>query len=143
MNGFGDPLGTRPDTPCREWRGRLNDNGYGTRRYDSKARPRRMLAHRWVWEQINGPIPPGMLVMHRCDNPACFRYDHLRLGTPSDNMYDKAMKGRSGRTYARATACVNGHPYPESARYHSGHAICKVCDATKQRERRAAKRASL
>ena len=39
------------------------------------------LLHRWVWEQVNGPIPPGMVVMHRCDNPPCFRLDHLMLGT--------------------------------------------------------------
>jgi DNA invertase Pin-like site-specific DNA recombinase len=53
-----------------------------------------MLIHRWVWEQINGPIPKGMVIMHTCDNPPCFLYDHLRLGTQAENMADMRAKGR-------------------------------------------------
>jgi HNH endonuclease len=48
-----------------------------------------------VWEQVNGPIPEGMVVMHLCDNPPCYRYDHLRLGTNADNMADMVAKGRA------------------------------------------------
>lgn len=50
--------------------------------------------HRWVWETAFGPIPPGMQIMHLCDNPPCYRLDHLQLGTPADNCADRDGKGR-------------------------------------------------
>jgi hypothetical protein len=53
------------------------------------------LAHRVSWEIANGPIPTGMLVLHRCDNPPCVRPEHLFLGTSHDNNLDMARKRRS------------------------------------------------
>ena len=79
-------------TPCRLWHG-ANIRGYG-RKYDRTTK-RTVMLHRWVWEQINGPIPDGMVVMHVCDTPACYRYDHLRLGTQLDNIADMTAKGRA------------------------------------------------
>jgi HNH endonuclease len=55
-----------------------------------------MRVHRWVWEQVNGPIPDGRCVLHRCDNPPCFRLDHLWLGSKADNAADRDTKGRTG-----------------------------------------------
>ena len=46
---------------------------------------RETFAHRWTWEQANGPIPRGMVVMHICDNPPCVELSHLRLGTHAEN----------------------------------------------------------
>lgn len=51
-------------------------------------------AHRYSWELANGPVPPGMFVCHRCDNPACVRPEHLFLGTAKDNTQDMLTKGR-------------------------------------------------
>lgn len=51
-------------------------------------------AHRVSWELWNGPIPPGQLVLHRCDVPTCVRPDHLFLGSQQDNLADARSKGR-------------------------------------------------
>ncbi len=51
-------------------------------------------ASRISWTLYNGPIPRGMHVLHKCDNPRCMRPDHLFLGTNADNVADKVRKGR-------------------------------------------------
>lgn len=79
-------------TPCREWQGARTAAGYGVRRINGKNR----YVHRWVYSRLHGGFRgiSGKLVMHLCDNPPCFRYDHLRLGTTADNAADMVAKGR-------------------------------------------------
>jgi hypothetical protein len=76
---------------CWLWTLSRHDFGYG--QVVVKRRPRG--AHRVAWELMNGPIPEGMSVLHRCDNPPCCNPAHLFLGTDADNAFDKVRKGRA------------------------------------------------
>ena len=77
-------------TGCWEWNGSSDAKGYGRINIGNKP----MLVHRTSWEVFRGPIPNGMYVLHRCDNPRCIRPEHLFLGDQQMNMDDKAAKKR-------------------------------------------------
>lgn len=51
-------------------------------------------AHRVAWNEAFGPIPDGLCVLHRCDQPRCINPEHLFLGTRRDNSADMREKRR-------------------------------------------------
>lgn len=105
------------EIPCDE----SGSNGYG--------------AHRSTWIAANGPVPSGMLICHRCDNPPCHELAHLFLGTQTDNMRDAADKGRmrglfeAGHTRSRK---LTEDEYADiRARYADGRTLRHHPDPTK------------
>ena len=72
---------------CWLWNGYCDPNGY--------ARYGRLLASRIAFELEREPIPDGLCVCHRCDNPRCVNPAHLWLGTQPDNVADMVTKGRA------------------------------------------------
>lgn len=94
---FWENVDKRGPDDCWEWMAG-KEFGYGyIRREGHKGKMAR--AHRVAWELTNGPIPKGMCVLHRYDNPGCCNPAHLWLGTLADNNADMAAKGRHAVKY--------------------------------------------
>jgi hypothetical protein len=77
---------------CWLWTGWHDAAGYGEMSIPGTGRNTK--AHRVAYLLTKGPIPDGLLVLHRCDNPPCVRPGHLFLGTQGDNARDREAKGR-------------------------------------------------
>jgi hypothetical protein len=84
---------------CWPWTGCTSDEGYGRLQKDKNSGV--IYAHRFSFEMHKGKIPPGILIMHECDNPPCCNPKHLHLGTVQMNNDDAAKKGRklSGKNH--------------------------------------------
>lgn len=100
--------------------------GYVCVSYRNKA----WRVHRLMYTLMVGPIPEGVEVLHRCDNPPCCNPMHLRLGTGSDNARDRVAKKRDRNS--RKASCPRGHSYD----YHyvkGNRRRCTECDRIRQR----------
>lgn len=95
---------------CWLWRARLNSWGYGT--YYEAHRMR--LAHHFAWEAINGSVPAGLVLDHKCCNPECARPAHLRLVTLKQNNEHRNGPNRNNSSGVRGV------------RYHGGSWVVRV-----------------
>ena len=85
----------RPEEGCWNWNASKDSYGYGyIGRRNKSAGSACIRSHRLSWMLWNGPIPDGMCICHKCDNPSCVNPDHLFLGSHKDNMQDMFSKER-------------------------------------------------
>lgn len=66
-------------------------DGYTRIRY--KGKHERLF--RILYSEKHGDIPKGVLIRHKCDDPACCNVNHLEPGTSKDNVEDMIKRGRS------------------------------------------------
>lgn len=123
-------LKVRVKPGCWIWNGTIDADGYGRCKVNCEA----AYAHRASWVFVNGPIPDGLVVCHRCDNPPCVRPSHLFLGTQRDNITDAVSKGRMcrGDAHPKRRAKAGRHLDPDLSRRSTDSFIAaksRPCDA--------------
>lgn len=108
---FGGPLPDRSDPlvttdgQCWLWASRVDRGGYG---HFYAGDRRTVLAHRFAYELMLGPIPDGMQLDHRCRVRHCIRPDHLEPVSMRENM----LRGDSPAARAvRTGRCKHGHSH--------------------------------
>lgn len=131
------PLIQRPDylvdadTGCWIWQWVLSDVGYGTKRINGRT----VLAHRWMYQQANGPIPTGLTIDHLCRNRACVNPAHMEPVTHKVNV----LRGMSPNAInARKTHCLRGHEFTLANTYippGRQRRQCRACAAERDKKR--------
>jgi len=89
------------ESGCLLWEGKVSPFGYGIMKIGGR-KGKDIVTHRLMWLLVNGEIPQGQVVMHKCDVPLCVNPKHLMLGTSADNARDMHRKGRARFSYGEA-----------------------------------------
>ncbi len=88
-------VGSPTSTGCREWQAGLDKDGYGHFQFRHEGKKYKVRAHRAAYMLAGNWLPPGAILRHTCDNPACVNPEHLLWGTHADNVQDCVSRGRN------------------------------------------------
>ncbi len=118
---------------CWLWEGGLTPSGYGQMR--GREGEGTLLAHRFSYQSLVGPIPPGLSLDHLCRIKNCVNPAHLEPVTSEENFR------RSPLWVGNRTECPSGHPYEGNnvSVKTTGARGCKQCArdyAERQRRKR-------
>jgi len=67
---------------CWIWQGADHATGYGQIKWNGKS----TVAHRVVYELVNGEIPKGLFLDHKCSVKKCVNPDHLEPVNHKENI---------------------------------------------------------
>jgi hypothetical protein len=124
---FMEKVSPEPSTGCWLWLGSVQTTGHALFHVGGHQGPK-VMAYRFAYEAMVGPIPTGLYACHTCDVPQCVNPNHIFLGTQKDNMADCAKKGRVSRYNADKTHCRNGHAFEGENLITKGRQrICRTC----------------
>lgn len=129
---FWSKVDRRGQDECWPWKGRLGA-GYGRFRL-GRAGSRSDHPMRVAYALVIGPVPKGLHVCHRCDNPPCCNPSHLWLGTSQQNTADKMRKGRQAMGPIHGSKTM---PHRVARGTRNGMAKLSWRDVTKIRVKRA------
>lgn len=101
-------------TPCWEWQGFVNKEGYG--RFLAKFNDRaESYSHRFAYRFFfDTTIPEDKEIDHGCNNRCCANPLHFSLVTHAEN-----------QERIRKELCIHGHPYTTRA---NGQRVCNRCN---------------
>lgn len=125
---------TKTAAGCWEWAGARDEQGYGRFKLARDGgRPRWVRAHRWVYEQLVGQVPPGLQLDHLCRNRACVNPAHLEPVTNRINW----LRGESPSAVSyRTDTCTAGHPFtPENTYIRPSRPNQRECRECKRARR--------
>lgn len=118
--------------PCWTWKASFTHNGYGRFKYQGKT----VLAHRYSYTVLKGPIPEGLTLDHICRNTACVNPDHLEPVTMKVNVLrgDTITAANSVKTH-----CNMGHELSGENLFirSDGRRRCRTCERASQKRLRA------
>jgi hypothetical protein len=115
-----------PNSGCWLWTGTVTTHGYGQfAYYGIKHRS----AHRYVYEQINGRVPDGLVLDHKCRVRSCVNPDHLEPVTYAENTRRGVLAEANRRRFSALTHCKQGHPFSGENLYMqpNGKRACHTC----------------
>lgn len=106
---------------CWLWQGATHRQGYAQAGHGGKVH----LLHKLVWEHLNGPVPSGLELDHKCRVNQCWNPEHMEPVTHRTNV----IRGDTDRSHMNKTHCPRGHEYTESNLYVSSNRqrICRTC----------------
>lgn len=101
---------------CWEWHAAMT-KGYGS---FGVGGGRQMLAHRYAYELLVGPIPEGLVLDHLCSNRRCVNPAHLEVVTLGEN---------TRRALLLKGQCTKGHKLTAENTYTppNGNPQCRIC----------------
>ena len=134
---FWQKVSIRGVNDCWEYSGYRDKWGYG--HFSIRKKP--ILAHRFAYEDVRGPIARDFPLDHLCRNTSCVNPNHLEVVTNQEN----CRRGLGGQNNAIKTHCPQGHVYSEENTYRWKHGDivsrhCKRCNRVYGANYRARKR---
>lgn len=108
---------TIPAGECRNWTGYVGTSGYGELNVGGK----KIAVHRYVFGEVHGEVPAGLVVDHNCRNRRCCNPDHLEAITNQENLnrgHGRALPMSAGQIKAQrmATEAARWVKYPRTER---------------------------
>lgn len=115
------------ESGCWIWTASTYSVGYG--RFSIGGRW--VIAHRWCYERLRGPVAGDRDLDHLCRVRLCVNPWHLEPVTRRENL----LRGETiPALNAAKTHCPEGHAYtPENTRLYRGMRYCRECNRVRNR----------